>query len=131
MNTQDWIALGFFLAFILFVVTCIVVVCHRHRLIVITLAAINCPCYPDARAIARTIYEKPEEWSGDEHYLRHPKIGSIWTANSYENLRIKTPFGEWEPTMIERRIIRDAVDWRLREYIKARLGYVLNQGLLK
>ena len=34
----------------------------------------------------------------------------------------------WVPTAIERRIIRDAVDWRLREYIRGRLHHALRQN---
>ncbi len=88
------------------------------------------PVFPEARAIAWLIYDLPDEWNGDGYRLSHPTVGSIWIANAAYGLKLETPFGHWTPNAIERRIIRDAVDWRLREYIRGRLGQALRQPVL-
>ena len=86
--------------------------------------------YPVAIAIAKSIMEHPDEWSFDKYHMIHPIIGSIWTANEAYGLHVETEVGKWKPNMIERRIIRDAVDWRIGDYIRNRLALTMQKNAL-
>jgi hypothetical protein len=99
----------------------IALVYNADRIIVAVLRRTGLPVYPLAVSIAVLIFEHPEQWSGTEHTMSHPKVGSIWISNGVSFTRIKSEFGEWKPNWIERRIIRDAVDWRIRGYIRNRI----------
>lgn len=100
------------------------------HIVVFILRATNCPCYPTAVAIARLIGERPSEWTHDKYRMRHPRIGSIWIANKAYGLHIETEFGDWTPSKIERRIIREAVDWRIREYVRNRVALEIQRHML-
>jgi len=83
--------------------------------------------FPVAINIAMSIEHHPEQWNSDGYRLSHPIVGSIWTGNEAYGLHIETPFGDWKPNKIERRIIRNAVDWRQKEYVKGRLGMAMQK----
>jgi hypothetical protein len=108
----------------------IVVICHWARLTICFLGAINCPCYREARAIASLIYEHPGQWSGDECRLIHSKLGAIWIASGADHIRIKTPFGEHRFGAVERQIIWDAVQWRIRDYVSNRIAVAMQANAL-
>jgi hypothetical protein len=100
------------------------------HIVVFFLRVTNCQCYPLAISIARLICEHPAEWTYDEYHMRHPRIGTIWIANKAYGLHIKTDFGDWTPSKIERRIIREAVDWRIREYVRNRIALEMQRHSL-
>ena len=113
-------------------VYCIGFCCSNYdRIIVSLMRRFNIHIYPTAISIAVLLTEHPEQWSSDKHYMSHPDIGSIWTANAAYGLRIETAFGTWKPNAIERRIIRDAVDWRIDDYIRHRLLVAAQRNALR
>lgn len=107
------------------------VVAHYDRVIVFLMRRMNMHVFPTAIRIAMLITEHPEQWTASPHRLLHPQIGSIWTANGAYGLYLETEFGKWEPNKIERRIIREAVDWRISQYIRNRLEAVARQQALR
>jgi hypothetical protein len=100
------------------------------RVAVFILRVTNCDCYPLAIAIARLICERPSEWTHDRYHMRHPRIGAIWIANKAYGLHIETEVGDWTPSKIERRIIREAVDWRIRDYVRNRIAVEMQRHML-
>jgi len=123
---------GLFL--VLWCVTCgtigliVLCICHYDYIVVGLMRLFNLPFYPAAVGIAITILRHPEEWSSSKHMMTHPEIGSIWIANGAYGLHVDTDFGQWTPNKIERRIIREAVDWRLSEYIKGRVTQAMQRA---
>ena len=106
--------------------------CQRYdRIVVSLMRRFNICVYPTAISIAMLLIEHPEQWSADQHRMSHPDIGSIWTANDAYGLKIETAFGTWKPNAIERRIIRDAVDWRIGDYIRNRLLLAAQRNALR
>jgi hypothetical protein len=88
----------------------------------------NIRLFPTAVRIAILIFEHPEQWSSDGHHLSHKVIGSIWISNAAYGLEVKTDMGTWKPNFIERRIIRDAVDWRIKHFLKNRITQAIQQN---
>jgi len=105
------------------------IVCY-DRVIVYCMRLCNIRIYPEAVGIALLIYQHPDEWKPGTHRMFHPKIGDIWTANEAHGLHIETDVGKWVPNKIERRIIRDAVDWRIKTYVKMRIAYAMDTKLV-
>lgn len=91
----------------------------------------NLPMFPEAAAIANLIAKQPEQWRSTGGEFRHPDIGSVSIDNGVRGIKILTKVGTWHPNGIERRIIRDAVDWRLGQYIKETVAETLKQKLLE
>jgi hypothetical protein len=86
--------------------------------------------FPTAVGIAVSITCHPEQWSSDGYHINHPDIGRIWIGNAAYGIRVETAFGKWQPNFIERRIIREAVDWRIGAYIRDRLEVALRKNAL-
>jgi hypothetical protein len=105
-----------------------VVPLHFDRIVVILLRRLRIPLYPTAIGIAVAIVNQPEQWSSDGYKLSHPDIGSIWIANGAFGIKLDTNMGKWSPNYIERRIIREAVDWRIGAYIRDRLEVALRKN---
>jgi len=103
---------------------------YFDRIIVALMRCFNIIIFPTAISIAMLILEHPEQWSHDQYRMSHPDIGSIWIANESYGLKVETAFGDWIPNFIERRIIRDAVDWRINQYIKRRITQALQRNAL-
>jgi hypothetical protein len=97
------------------------IVVNFDRIVVTMLGCSSRQVYPLAVSIAVLIYEHPEQWTCRTHEMVHPKVGAIWTSNEAYGLRVESDFGKWTPGRIERRIIRDAVDWRIQGYIRNRI----------
>lgn len=93
------------------------------RIMVFVLRLANAPVCDDARQVAASIYQHPEQWkSGLLGYtLINPTIGEI-TSFSASMLHLEgKAFGRWEPNFIERRIIYDAVRWHQRARLRSAL----------
>jgi len=101
------------------------------RIVVFLMRWLNLPLFPTAVGIAISIMEHPEEWSSNKHELCHCDIGSIWIANDAYGIRVETAFGTWNPNRIERRIIREAVDWRIGGYIRNRIAHSIQRRTLQ
>ena len=65
-----------------------------------------------------SIVLQPDQWIGTAYEIKHKTIGEVWIANGARGLHVATSQGKWHPNLIERRIIREAVDWRLKTYLK-------------
>lgn len=100
----------------------------RHRLAVNFMRRFGIHIYPEAISIATLIMDHPDQWSADEYRMSHPIVGRIWTANEAYGIKIETPMGDWKPNAYERLIIRDAVDWRLNQYIRNRIALALREN---
>jgi hypothetical protein len=112
-------------------VGCLVLLAFNADRIVVALVAYSgLPLFPLAMSIANLVYQKPDEWSAGSHKMTHRKVGSIWTANCAHGLHVETDFGCWKPNWIERRIIYDAVRWRIGGYIANQVAHAVNGGLL-
>lgn len=95
---------------------------NYDRVALTVLRAINAPVYEEARMIAALIYQHPEQWNESGGYrLKHPKVGTVKAAFSARSIELDGPYGQWEPNVIERLIIWDAVQWYRRAYIKSLL----------
>jgi hypothetical protein len=81
--------------------------------------------------MAMLIIQRPEQWSFDHYRMSHPDIGSIWIANGAYGLHVETAIGDWKPNFIERRIIREAVDWRIEQYLRERLQVAAERNMLR
>ena len=103
------------------------------RLVVILLRrlGLGMALFPTAVGIAVSIITHPEQWSSDGDHLIHPDIGTIWIANAARGIHVDTEMGRWEPNWIERRIIREAVDWRVSNYIRDRLEVTVRKNMLR
>lgn len=124
--------MGFWLVYwiVIGMIMCIGLAIQRFdRIVVFLMKLMHIYAYPTAIGIAMLITERPEQWSASTHHMIHPDIGSIWTANDAYGLYIETQFGKWVPNRIERRIIRDAVDWRISQYIRNRLEAAQTKAL--
>lgn len=106
-------------------------IAHYDRVAVFLMRRTHIHVYPLAIGIAVLITEHPEQWSASAHHMAHPDIGSIWTANGAYGLYIQTEFGKWVPNKVERRIIRDAVDWRIGQYVRNRLEAATRKHALR
>src|SRR3954470_20852882 len=93
----------------------------RAAVVVLRCSGLGPALFPTAVGIAVSIVTHPEQWSSDKYPRRHPDIGAIWIANGAYGGHLETPIGEWRPSFIERRIIRQAIEWRLSNYIRDRL----------
>jgi hypothetical protein len=101
---------------------CVAVIAFNFdRIVVRLLRCSGMPVYPLAVSIAVLIYKHPEQWTCRTHEMLHPKVGSVWTSNKAYGLHVDSDFGRWDPNWIERRIIRDAVDWRIRTFVRNRI----------
>src|SRR5690349_5121824 len=107
------------------------VIMNFDRIAVWVIRGFQLPLYPTAVGIAILVVERPEQWSSDPYHLSHPDIGSIWIANAAYGLHIETDIGKWEPNFIERRIIREAVDWRIGRYVRERLTIAVQRNMLR
>jgi hypothetical protein len=88
--------------------------------------------YPTAVGIAVLIVTHPEQWTNEGLQLtrlKHADIGTVWVVSG-STLHVETAMGQWEPGFIERRIIREAVDWRLGRYIRDRLEVAVRKNAL-
>lgn len=101
------------------------------RIAVILLRRLGIRLYPTAIGIALLIVNHPEQWSFDRHRMTHPDLGSIWIANDAYGLKVETAMGDWKPNLIERRIIREAVDWRIGRYLRDRLNVAVQKNALR
>jgi len=101
------------------------------RLVVVLMRWLNLPLFPTAVGIAISIMEHPEQWSSGSRELRHPDIGAIWIGNDAWGIKVETDFGTWTPNRIERRIIHEAVDWRINDYIRNRLAIMMQRRALQ
>lgn len=90
------------------------------KLAVFFLRAIDAPVYPEARRVAGMVYQHPEQWTlKSSYYLKHQTI-EVYACATPQSLYVSgEPFGNWEPTYIERRIIFDAVEWWKRVYVSS------------
>jgi hypothetical protein len=104
-------------------------VSHWDAIAVRIIQRFRIPVCRVAIGIAILITEYPEQWSATQHEMSHRDVGSIWTSNNIPGLHITTTMGTWTPTTIERRIIYEAVDWRLRRYIKDRIQIAMVKNL--
>lgn len=100
------------------------------RVVVFVLRWLGIPLFPTAIGVAMSIVNHPEQWSSTNYELTHPDIGTIWIANGALGIRMDTGMGRWEPNCIERRIIRDAVDWRLANYLRGRVEVAMRKSAL-
>jgi hypothetical protein len=107
------------------------VAANFDRIAVILLRRLGIPLYPTAIGIALLIVNHPEQWSFDRHRMTHPDLGSIWIANDAYGLKVETAMGDWKPNLIERRIIREAVDWRIGRYLRDRLNVAVQKNALR
>ena len=103
---------------------------YYDRIVVALMRRFNIFLYPTAINIAMLIEQHPEQWSSDRHRLSHPNVGAIWIANGAYALRVETAFGDWMPNAIERRIIRNAVDWRIGDYLRHRIANTMQRNAL-
>ena len=100
----------------------IIAACINYDIVVVfVLRAINAPVYEEARMIAASLYQHPEQWKADTYCLEHPTLGLLRTSVWVGSVELSGPFGHWEPNRIEKRIIWDAVQWYRRGYIKSLL----------
>ncbi len=88
------------------------------RILVFLLRLTNAPVCGQARMIAASIYQHPEQWKPSKYELAHEKIGTIWIGSRSSGLHVDGPFGQWLPNLIERRIIHDAVAWHRNNAIQ-------------
>ena len=125
-----------FLAVLVFVlvVSCIglvgLIFALFDRIVVGMIRLLHLPVCSPAIGIAILIGQRPELWSVDKYRMHHPDIGSIWIANDAYGLRIETVMGTWTPNLIERRIIRDAVDWRITRFVRERVMAAVQRNIL-
>jgi hypothetical protein len=103
----------------------------RVAVVVLRCSGLGPALFPTAVGLAVLIVTHPEQWSSDKYHLRHPDIGSVWIRNGAYGLHVETAMGEWRPNWIERRIIRQAVDWRLSNYIRDRLEVAVRKNALR
>jgi hypothetical protein len=104
----------------------------RVAVFILRLSGLGPALYPTAVGIAVSIVTQPEQWAFEGKYrLNHPDIGSVWIGNAAYGLHLETAFGEWRPNVIERRIIREAVDWRINRYIRDRLEIAVRKNALR
>jgi hypothetical protein len=103
---------------------------HYDRVVVTFLRYTGLHLYPTAINIAMLIIEHPTQWTHDKYYMRHPVVGGIWICNEAYGLHIETEFGDWKPNVIERRIIRDAVDWRIKDFVRSRILLAMQRNAL-
>lgn len=104
---------------------------HLDRIAVFVIRRANIPVFRVAVGIAIMIVEHPEQWSFDKYHMWHPDIGSIWTGNGAYGVYVETEMGKWQPNFIERRIIREAVDWRISRYLRDRLHVGVEKNLIR
>jgi hypothetical protein len=107
-----------------------VMIVHFDRIAVAVIRSMHLPVCQTAVGIAILIVEHPEQWSCDQHRLSHRDIGSIWIANAAYGLHVDTAMGKWTPNFIERRIIREAVDWRIGRFIRDRVMVAVQRNML-
>ena len=95
---------------------------NYDRIAVFVLSALNAPVYEEARRIAASIYNSPQQWQADLYGLKHERLGSIHLSSVACSLYLSgDAYGTWEPTAIERRLIWNAARWWQREYVKGLL----------
>jgi hypothetical protein len=88
--------------------------------------------YPTAVGIAVLIVTHPEQWANEGLQmtrLKHADIGTVWVVSG-STLHVETAMGLWEPSYLEKRIIREAVDWRMSNYIRDRLEVAVRKTAL-
>jgi hypothetical protein len=54
----------------------------------------NAPVCGQARMIAASIYQHPEQWKPSKYELAHEKIGAIWIGSRAFGLHVDGPFGQ-------------------------------------
>jgi hypothetical protein len=92
------------------------------RIAVFVLSVLNAPVYEEARRIAASIYNTPQQWKPGIYGLTHERIGSICSSSLACSLYLSgDAYGTWQPNFVERRIIYDAVRWHRRMSIRAGL----------
>lgn len=109
----------------------IVAVVNGDRLVVIACCLLRLPVFVEARMIAALIHQRPEEWSSGRRSLHHASVGSITVSVAPLHVDVSTALGNWRPNAFERRIIWDAAQWRLRTYVRQRVGAELSRALLR
>lgn len=122
-----WRLLELYLMFLDVMALIIIATGHYDRIAVCGMKRFCLYLYPTAVSIAMLIIERPSEWSFDAYHMSHPRIGAIWIANGADGLKVKTELGDWVPSKIERRIIREAVDWRIYQYVHRRITLELRR----
>jgi hypothetical protein len=125
---QFWVAMSLIAAA---VGSVIAIGANFDRVAVFLLRRLNLPLFPTAISMAMLIIQRPEQWSFDHYRMSHPDIGSIWIANGAYGLHVETAIGDWKPNFIERRIIREAVDWRIEQYLRERLQVAAERNMLR
>ena len=104
---------------------CVAIVWNYDRIAVCVLRALDAPVYEEARRIAASIYQHPDQWriTVRGYVLAHDVIGEIHFGHSPGILEVRnSTFGKWDPSVIERRIIADAVRWHRRALIRKALA---------
>jgi hypothetical protein len=117
----------FMAAIFLIIGSILTVVFQGDRLLVMVLRLIDAPVYPEARMIAALIYRHPEQWKMGTYQMEHPSVGQIWVGHSASGVHVEGKFGRWDPNLIERRIIANAVAWYRSAYIKQLLSETLHK----
>src|SRR6476660_3906173 len=64
------------------------------RVLVFLLRLANAPVCGQARMIAASIYQHPEQWKLSKYELAHEKIGAIWIGSRAFGLHVDGPFGQ-------------------------------------
>jgi hypothetical protein len=103
----------------------VVAAVNYDRIAVFLLRAANASVYENARRVAGSIYQRPEEWTVTHsgHVLAHTKVGEVYYGDTPSILHIDNPaFGTWQPNAIEHRIISDAVRWHHRGLVHKALS---------
>lgn len=71
---------------------------------------------PVSVQIARSMLDKPAEWSVERCQIDHPAIGSVLFPIT--PLLVKIKVGIWKPNYLERKVLAAAVAWRTKVYPK-------------
>jgi hypothetical protein len=105
--------------FMAFVGSVLVLAMNYDRVLVAFFRLCDAPVCAEARMIAGMIYRHPEQWTASGSYtLKHPKVGEIWSGSGATGLHVEGAFGRWNPNVVERRIIFDAIAWYRTAYMK-------------
>lgn len=123
---MEFLAVSFL--FVGIVVGFVTIPCWLDRFIVNIIRLFNIPVCQTAVMIAISIVQQPDQWRASSHSLTHKEVGHIWSANGAYGLHLDTLSGKWKPNWIERRIIYEAVDWRLKNYIRVQTQKALQQS---
>jgi hypothetical protein len=84
------------------------------RVLVLLLRPLHPRLFPLAHRVARSLREEPDQWDYDRDRGRatHRPSGLVVVAGwgDASAVRFTTKVGEWKPSWVERRILRNALD---------------------